>query len=431
MDTARLLSWGDLEERRRRQARSGLGRLSPWVYSFLACGALAFVVGRPLHVFGEAVAGESDVRASINLWLAALACAHVIVLLSAPFRMYWRHDSALLGRTAIAGRALFGVAVIRSLRAAGKVALPCAVGALMIGLAPDGSWDIALRHLALVAMAFLWAGLFGPAVALAAGAVVASDTARSALSNLAGEFQPPRTSWLGILPGFAGTLLVLLLIACIDWSRGIPRAPVGEPIHLLLGGFAAPIACFAWAWMRCDAVMIGAVREVSALDQERLAHIELTRPSAIERAVGKALGDPGARAIMDKDASLARRRYPIPFFLGVLGVIVCWIVAAAAPDDMVSWAATICAGLGVYAVVMARRYVQPPIEHMRYVRTLPIAPSALVRAKRAHVLLWVLAYMATGAIPVVIRSASPGFAGAVLGSIIAVSLLLGAAVTRE
>lgn len=430
MDASRLLHWGDLETRRRRASRRGLGGLSPWIFSILAGLAMAFIVGRAMRVFGADIAGDSDPRSAVNLWLAAVACAHVIVLLGAPFRMYWRYDSALLGRTAIAGKPLFTVALIRSLRAAAKVSLPCVLGALMLTLGPAGSVDIALRHLTLVAIAFVWAALFGPAVALAAGAVVASDTARAALSNLAGEFQPPKTSWLGILPGFAGTLLVLLLIALVDWSRGFDRAPVGEPLYLLVIGLAVPLLCVAWALARADAVMVGAVREVSALDQERLAHIELTKPSRIERLVGKSLGSDGARALVEKDASLARRRYPIPFFFGVMGVIISWILAAAAPADLMLWAGTIGAGLGVYCVVMARRYMQPPIEHLRYVRTLPIAEADLVRAKRAQVLLWVLGYMVLGAIPVVIRSPEPLVAAAILGGIALVTSVAGFGAAR-
>ena len=430
MDASRLLHWGDLEERRRRRARGGLGALSPWWYSILAGVVLAFVVGRAVGAFGADVAGDGDPRSAVNLWLAALACAHVIVLLGAPFRMYWRHDSALLGRTAIAGRPLFTVALIRSARAAAKVALPCAAGALMLALGPLGSLEIALRHVTLVVIAFSWAALFGPAVALAAGAVVASDRARAALSSLAGEFEPPRTSWLGILPGFAGTLLVLLLIALVDWSRGLSRAPVGEPVYLLLIGVAVPLVCVVLAIARSDAVMIDAVREVSALDQERLAHIELTRPSAVERLVARSVGSAGARAVIEKDASLARRRYPIPFFFGVMGVIISWILAAAAPADMMLWAGTICAGLGVYGVVMARRHMQPPIEHIQYVRTLPIAGSELIRAKRAHVLLWVVSYMLVGAIPVIIRSPAPAVAAAILGGIAATAVIAGFAAAR-
>lgn len=430
MTASRLLHWGDLEERRRRAARRGMGALSPWIYSILAGLVLAFVLGRALRVFGADVAGESNPQTAINLWLAALACAHVIVMLGAPFRMYWRHDSALLGRTAIAGRPLFVVALIRSARAAAKVAVPCALGALMLALGPVGSWDIALRHLALVAIAFAWAAVFGPAVALAAGAVVASDSARAALSSLAGEFQPPKTSWLGILPGFAGTLLVLLLIALVDWSRGLDKAPVGDPLILLAIGLSVPVVCGLWALSRAGAVMVGAVREVSALDQERLAHIELTRPSAAERLLGKNLGSGGARALFEKDASLARRRYPIPFFFGVMGVIISWILAAAAPADLMLWAGTICAGLGVYGAVMARRYVQPPIEHMRYLRTLPITTGDAVRAKRAHVLMWVLSYMVVGAVPVIIRSSTPLVAAAIFGAIAGITIIAGFAASR-
>lgn len=430
MDVRTLLAWGDLEARRRRAARTGLGALSPWAYSILAGVVLALLIGRAMRVFGDEFAGDSNPIGMANLWLAALAAGHVIVLLGAPFRMYWRYDSTLLGRMAIAGKPLFTVALIRSMRAAAKVSVPLALGALMFAFGPFGSMTIALRHLALVAIAFVWAGLFGPAVALGAGALVASDKARTAISNLAGEFQPPKTSWLGVLPGFAGTGLILIVVASASWSRRLDWA-LDKSMIVLIAGALVPIACALWALSRSDVHMVAALREVSALDQERLAHVERTGPSALERMLASVLGSRAARLIVHKDASLARRRYPIPFFLGVMGLLALWIVAAVAPDDMMLWAGTVCAGLGAYAVVMANRLVQPPIEHMRYVHTLPIGSRTLMRAKHAHVLLWVARYMVLGAVPVVIRAAEPLSSGVLMGSIVAVTAIAGVAVTAR
>lgn len=432
MDARALLAWGDLDARRRRAAARGPGALSPWVYSVIAGLILGFLIARAMRVFGATVAGESDPADAANLWLAALATGHIIVLLGAPFRMYWRHDSALLGRLAIPGKPLFTVACIRSLRAAAKLSLPFGASALVFALGPFGSLDIALRHLALVVVAFVWAGCFGPTVALAAGAIVASDRARAALASLTGEFQPPRTSWLGLLPGLAGTAMALLLFACVSWTRGASTTPVGEPLLVIALDVLVPLACWYWALQRAGAVMISALREVSALDQERLAHIELTRPSALERLSSRLfLRARGARLLFEKDASLSRRRYPIPYFIGVVGVISAWIAAALAPADLLLWAGIISACLGVYGVVMARRAMFPPIEHPTFLGTLPIANRDVARAKRLHLGLWIAVYMILGAIPVIARSPAPATTAALLGGIMLATWIAGLAVTQR
>ncbi len=75
--------------------------------------------------------------------------------------------------------------------------------------------------------------------------------------------------------------------------------------------------------------------------------------------------------------------------------------------------------------------MQPPIEHLRYVHTLPLDDGELARAKRAHVGLWVMSYMVLGAAPVVIRAPAPLSAATMLGAIIAVTAIAGAVVTAQ
>lgn len=430
MDARRLLYWGDLEETRRRRTRRGIGAMSPWVYSVLAGLVLAAAVARGMRLLGPDVAGSATPLGASHLWLAALAASHIVVLMGAPFRMYWRHDSAMIGRSAIPGHAIFVVALLRSMRAAARVSLPCAMAALVFGLGPHGVVEIALRHLGLVLIAFLWAGILGPCVALAAGAIVASDKAQAALHSLAGEFQAPKTSWLGILPGLAGTALALALIASASWSRGLATSPVGNPLHVLGIAAAVPLLLLAWAMTRARSVMLLALREVAALDQERLAHVDLTRPSPLERLTGRLLGSPAGRLVLEKDASLARRRYPIPFFLGVVGLLSLWILALVSPAELVTWAGVVSACLGAYGVVMARRSMLPPIEYIAFLRTLPLPAAAVERAKRARLVLWIVVYMLLGAGPVVARAAEPGMAALLAGTIAALTLAAGIAVTR-
>lgn len=425
MDARRLLEWGDLDDRRRRSARRGIAALPPWVLCAGAAVLLAAEIARGMSLLGPAAAGGATPLSASREWLAVLIASHIVVLLGAPFRMYWRRDSALIGRMAIAGDVLFRVALVRSARAAVAVAVPCAAAAAMFALGPHGNAEIALRHLALVGVAVLSAGLLGPSVALAAGAVVASSKAQEIMASLGGELQGPRTAWLGALPGMAGAGLILLLIALTPWARGAATTPAGPPMLLLALGDLVPVIALLWASTRAATVMLPAVREVAALDQERLAHIDLVGPSPLERITAGLLGDRGAALVLCKDASLARRRYPIPFFLGVVGLITLWIVAIAVPDDLLTWSGVTCAGLGAYGVVMARRAMIPPIEHPVFLAGLPIARHAVARAKRARLVLWVLVYMLLGSVPVILRAPEPAVAASLLGAIMAATLVAG------
>ena len=180
---------------------------------------------------------------------------------------------------------------------------------------------------------------------------------------------------------------------------------------------AGSLLVVGWAAVVADRVMLGALREVSALDQERLAHVELTRPSLIERGWSRLLLRRGARLLFAKDVTLARRRFPIPFFFGVVGVVALWIVAAVAPRDMLQWSAVISASLAAYGLVMARRRAMPPIEHPIYLRTLALERSDIAAAKRSQALLWVVVYLVVGGAPVVMRAHELVTTAVVLGAI--------------
>jgi hypothetical protein len=389
----RLLHWGDLEERRRRAARHAVARIPPWLVSGLGGVVFALEVLRRTGAFGEAAATSVD--GALRLWTAVTAAVHVLVLFGSPHRLYWRRDASLYTRLPIAGGPLYRVALVRSARAAARAALPCAMAAL--AFAPSLGGAVAGRMIALVAAAALAAGLLGPAAALLAGAVVASDRAQALLGEVAGEFRAPRTSWLGIVPGVAGTGLVLLLIALESWAAGAESA-AGAQVALAVAFILPPVAC-AWSLAAADRVLPAALREVSALDQVRLAHVDRSRASRLERAWFGALLGERARRLADKDARLARRRYPSPYFLGPAGVAVLWIIAFTGGGGALSWAGAVLFGLAAYAVVMARRLVAPPVELPRLLSTLPIAPAEAAAGKRAPVLLRALTWTVLGGVP--------------------------------
>jgi len=398
MDSRRLAHWSKLAERRRRRARSGLGAMPPWLWSALAGVALFAALAHYLGAFDKAAV---DPFAATNLWVAATVALHVVVVFGAPFRLYWRRDSGLLGRLALPGDSLFGLALRRTALATALAALPCAMALSAFGI--WANWEVAARHAALLAVAVAWAALAGPALALLAGAIISSEKTAQLLDSVGGEFQAPKTTWLGMFPGLGATALALALIAAGNWPVGDVVTHVGNPLYLFAPAAAVPVALFLWTWRRAPAVMSAALLEVSALDRERLAHVDLTRPSLLERGFGRmVLSEQGCR-VYEKDARLMRRRYPIPYFVGLVGMVAMWIVAAVNPASILTWAFVLAAGSSAYGVVMARRRYAPPIEHPQFLRTLAITPADVSRAKRAHTALWFAVYVVAGLVPVALR----------------------------
>jgi len=318
------------------------------------------------------------------------------VVFGTPFRMYWRRDSALLARLPIPGSALFRVALARGLWAAtSALAGPAVLAGALCWLATP---SIGLRHLALVGVAWVVSALLAPAAALAGGALVASDKLDQMMEQMGGEFRAPRTGWLGILPGLAAAGGALVVIGGADWALGAPRTALGNPLALLGPPLALGVIGVVWAIAAADRVMLAAVREVSALDRERLAHIDLSKASPLERAASHLIGA-RARIVYDKDMRLSRRRYPMPYVVSVTGVLAAWIVAAVRPEAMVAWTASILACLVAYGAIMARRRRQPPIEQPRLLATLPFGTGDVAAAKRMALTLWLVVFGGLAAIP--------------------------------
>ena len=381
----RLLRWGDLDERRRRAGARG------WLVWAARLG-----LGGGLAALVATTADTDPIRAS-RLVLAALLVFYTFVMFGAPFRMFWRVDSPLLARLPIPGRALFDVALVRSLRAAGAAAIVVVPGAVALAVVPEVGRELMLRHLALWGAVALAAALLLPAVALAAGAIVASGKAQNLIAAAAGgEVGPPPSAWLGVLPGFASSGVVLGVIASGGWARGAAETAIG-PAAPLLGAIAGgSIVAVLAARAAAASVMPLAVREVAALDVQRLAHLEIHRPTAIERAVERVLS-PRAALVHAKDARLMRRRFPMAFVMGAITTLALWILAASRPDSAWIWAVSILGGFAAYGVVMARRLVTPPIE-LGYLKTLPVRPADAKRAKAAYLATWLVIYPAVGAL---------------------------------
>jgi hypothetical protein len=420
MDATELLRWGELEEERRRAARRGPLAAPPLLWAVLG-GALLFAeLARRLGAFGDVAAGGATWIGASELWVTALAVSHLVVFFGAPFRTYWRRDSALLARLPLTGGALHRLAALRAIRATNRVSAACAIGGLALGC--FHSWELAARHLVLLLLAWLGAGLFAPAVVLSAGATVASDKAEAMLKSFGGEFSAPRTTWLGALPGMAAAALALELIAGASWAAGgIP--PGASPLWFLLPGLLVPLGAAVWARARADALMPAALREVAALDQERLAHVDLSQPSPLERAWFKLVMSLEARLVANKDARLLRRRYPSPYFTIPLGVVALAVASFTAREGLLAWAGVLLAAMAAYCVLMAARMIALPTEHARLMSTLPLSERDVLRSKRLHAALRLLLFCGGGGALVVWRAHEQ-----VGAAVLVVSVLFGALV---
>jgi hypothetical protein len=226
----------------------------------------------------------------------------------------------------------------------------------------------------------------------------------SAMSG--GEIHAPPVSLLGGLPGAASAGLVLLGLASTSWLRGTSDQTLIGPGETVMAAVVAGSVVAALIARRAAVTALpAALREVAALDRQQLAHLELHPPTAIERAWMRLVPVAG-RAIFAKDARLMRRRYPLAYVIGAVGLLAQWILAAVAPEGMLAWTAAIAAGLGVYAVVLSRRLAAPPIEHPIVLAALPVSKSDIAAAKRGWWLLWLTVYLGLGLVAVAIRAAA-------------------------
>lgn len=421
MTSAELIRWSSLHERRGRRAWS-----SPLV--------VAIVAG---HVFAGWIAWQLDgdpVGAS-RAWLAGTVVAFAIAFMRVPFHLYWRSDASLLAQLPIEGGPLFDAAVWRCIRAAAATTLAVAIGAAPL---LHSSMEIGARHLAVAGVLGLTAGLFMPAVAFFAASLVAvSQTQGMAALRVAAGIdaeakqrettQPPApsTAMLGALPGFASMVVILGILMTHAWLVGRPPA---VPASIVLGSLAAVSVLSILATRATAPRIMGTIlRDVSALDRQRLATLEIRPPTAIERGIARLLGD--AALPYSKDARLMRRRYPMAFALGALIFLVLAIVGIAQPDDPTPWLVATLVGASAYGLAVGARLHRPPIELPRLSRTLPFSLSAAHRAKVAWVIGWWTIFVAAPALFASLRQSSPLEGLALLGG--GTLLVIGSALLRR
>ncbi len=379
MTSRELIRWSRLHERRADRSRPLLVAIA------LGLAFAALVYWRQT---------ASPIAAS-HAWLGGTLAAFAFAFLRVPFLMYWRADASLLAQLPIEGDALFDAALWRCILAARTTTAIAIIAALPLGVIDP---EFAARHVALAGALGLSAAFLLPAVVVWSASLVATNQDATAARTIhlatalatgnarrAASAAPVAASTtLGAVPGFAATAIIVPTLIASPWLTGEPTriSPA-----IVLGGIAlASLGGIALVRATSARIMATILRDVSALDRQRLATLEIRAATPLERAIGKLLGD-GALAY-DKTARLVRRRYPMAFALGALAFLVLAITGLARPADPVPWLVATLASAAAYAVSLAGRLDRPPIELPRLAATLPISPAARARARRAWLVGW-------------------------------------------
>ncbi|HSN26529.1 MAG TPA: hypothetical protein VLT45_09590 [Kofleriaceae bacterium] len=384
MRTRQLIHWMRLHERRQRGLPS------------LVVGAIA---GLPLAAFVY-WRGATPGAAS-TAWLVVATLAYAFAFLRVPFHLYWRGDAALLAQLPIGGGPLFDAALFRCARAALATFAATAIAAVPLALLDPYAVHEATRQVSATPFVgdvpaltpltfFLHHVAVAGVLALAAGALIPGVVVWAA-SLLVGGSVADRTSAgtiLGAIPGAAGAFIIVAEILAAPWLMG--DLLDGRSAALLFGVSAASLAALGGARHAAPRVMDRILRDVSALDRQRLAHLEIRPPTALERAIAALLG--AAALPYRKDARLMRRRYPMAFALGALAFLTLAIMGIA--HAALPWLVAVAGAAALYAATLATRLARPPIELPRLSSTLPITAAARRRAKLAWVVSWSLVFVA-------------------------------------
>jgi hypothetical protein len=414
MTSRELIRWSRLHERRARKLPviavpvvAG-GLLAAWVWSRTASGAVA----------------------ASHAWLVVTVITYAVAFLRVPFHIYWRADAALLAQLPIEGRPLFDAALVRCVGSAAATTLAVVIGGAPLVVVPGGPALFA-HHAAFAATLGLAAALLLPAVTVGAASLVVQDRALRAATAIGGA--PGRApdaaaapsaspgAILGALPGFAATVVLVAVLAIAPWLTGGPAAVRAPVVLAALAG----LSVIAGLAARVGApIMATVLRDVSALDRQRLATFEIKPPTPIEAAIARLLGE--AALSYAKDARLMRRRFPMAFAFGALGWIVLVVVGLARPDDPTPWLATAIGGATAYGLALAGRLNRPPVELSRLSATLPLGASAQARAKLAWLLGWWSIYILAPALFAALRQTEPTFGLAFTGAATAVIIVAGA-----
>jgi len=402
MTSRELIRWSRLHERRARRRPAF---------------AVPVLVGVVLAgwVWWRASAGP---LAGSHAWLAGAVVGYGVAFLRVPFHIYWRADAPLLAQLPIEGGALFDAALVRSLWAAGATTIAAVLGAAPLALGPDGAMTL-VRHAGCALALGCAAGLLLPAVTIGAAALVVEGGAATALraatalggaparsspgkppAQAAGPPSSP-SAILGALPGFAAAVVLVAVLLLAPWLTD----GAASPAPAVLAAIAGLSVLAAAAARRGAGIMALVLRDVSALDRQRLATLDIRPPTSLEAAIARLLGD--AALPYGKDARLMRRRFPMAFALGAMVFGVLALVGVVRPDDPTPWLMVAIGGAAAYGLVLAARLGRPPIELARLSATLPLGARASARAKLAWLLGWWTVFAAAPAVFAALRQDDP------------------------
>lgn len=418
MNAARFRGWERL-----REAREG-GSLRRWAIGALAGAGLAGLV---------AWRAQAAIVAASHLWLAGTCAAFVVAFMRVPIQIYWRKDAALLAQLPLDGGFLFDAAIRRCVRAAIATVIVPLIGAAPFALQSAEAVNQATRtlhaipfagdpvprlvplelfgrHAAFAATFAVIAACFIPAITMWAASLVASSKQLLHMATAIGgapaqrkALEAPGTgsagAVLGAIPGFASSLAFVVLFLMSSWLvHGDPTLDAMTGFTIIAIASLVPLVVLR---TKVAPHMGEILRDVSALDRQRLAFVEIHPLTAIERLVAKLVG--AAAVPYAKDARLMRRRYPMAFALGALAFLVLIIIGLVRPADP-TWLVATLAGALLYAIALARRLGQPPIELARLSLTLPIAAAAIRRAKLAWLVTWLFVFVAVPATFALVRA---------------------------
>ena len=371
-----------------------------------------------------------DPISTSHAWLAGALVASGLAFMRVPFHLYWRQDAAFLAQLPIPGTALFDAALLRCIRAAAQTTFVMIAGALaLFALDPAkvewatrelqatpiagppvpglSMFEFVARHVGVaLVLGTIAAGLMPAVVTWAATLVrqnivavatkLAGAPAHQTTTSMPGHGS---TTLLGALPGFVSTVVITLVIIA---ARGLYNREASlSPLAVMLGLVAVSIVAILAMRAAAASVMGDILRDVSALDRQQLATLEIREPTALERTIARMLGEAGLP--YRQDARLMRRRYPMAFALGGLCFAVLVIVGLSRPADPTPWLVVVIGGAALYAIALARRLYRPPIELLRLSATLPISPEARTRAKVAWVVAWAMVFVVVPSVFAAVR----------------------------
>ncbi|CAN5380718.1 hypothetical protein BH11MYX1_BH11MYX1_36580 [soil metagenome] len=412
---------------RSRESREG-GAVARWLSVLAAGAALAAVTAWR--------ADATTIASASHVWLGGTLAAFALTFMRTPFQIYWRKDAALRAQLPIGGTILCDGAFRRCTRAALATTLVAILGAVPFVLLDAARVGAATRtlqampiagdpvprftplelfgtHAALAATLGLVAACFISGVSIYAASLVASSKNLLQVATAIGgapardKADQPLTApgmgsagaVLGALPGFAASIVfVLVFLVSPALVNGEAHIDPGLALGLVAGISLALIVSMR---QKAAATMGSILRDVSALDRQRLATLELHPPTAIERGVAKLVGSAGLAYA--KDARLMRRRYPMAYALGALAFLVLAIIGLVQPSEP-AWLIATLAGVALYAISLAHRLTRPPIELARLASTLPIRAASRSRAKLAWLATWVAVFVAVPAVFAIVRA---------------------------